>query len=915
MEYTKKVLATNENYKITYYTKGISKNKKCVITFGEIDSTLEETGFGSKLIVSEGYDHIYVAHKRHTQYQFLSTETFYSIVHEVLADKEVYTYGSSLGGYCAIYYGGIIDANILAMSPRIPAHPVIDKIMGKIFKNKGFHHNELIDEKVTSKKVFIFYDNNNYIDSYYIDVFVKSAYPDANYFHIENAGHYSARALLLSGELKKIALDFFENRNLQFSLNNKYILDWHIERTKKRIEQRKFFHARENIDVLLSSERAKDKTVRDLVNLYRKKLVQRNKKRIRRRNHASDKIHPVISKKEEYQLDHAISLSFVGDLILLRDQILNSYNPETKAYEFDNMFTYIKKYLNESDFSMGVFEGSAAGDKFEYSTSMYADGIPVYLNYPDSFAYAARRAGFDFVTTAQNHLLDYGVGGAMRTLDVLDKAGLLHLGSYRNMKEKEMLPIFNIKGLKIAILTYTKQSNHYNNSYFLREENKHLTSILVSSNDKNFNKVKNDVLEDFERVKKVNPDCIVVLPHMGQQFRHSPDNFQKTWCNIFVEAGADVILNDHPHAVQPYEWRKKPGEYTDVLILHCPGNFVNSYIKNDGDASALTQVYLNPKNGKPFALSCVPLWAHSYLDSNYRALPIYDIVYDKKIRKSMSKYEFDRVKEVHELITKTMLGERLSIDQIQDKYYLFAERANDKSKGYVRNHVHPLEITEEQKCKKLFRFLSKSKSVCFIGDSVTEGTWNGGYGWYEPLIENFKHLKVKRFAKGKASSSYFAKVAEEFAKFNSDLYIIAVGTNDVRYRDPEECPMTSKEYINNIDLIVNKIKSENKSSKFVFIAPWTTDAYDPFSKLSKNERFRLLEEYSIALKKYANSSNHLFINPNPIIQEKFKTRNPKTWLKDHIHPNAHEGIELYSYAVMEAAPQNFFASLKKLIKK
>lgn len=56
---------------------------------------------------------------------------------------------------CVLCYllWGVIDANILTMSPRIPAHPIIDNLMGKSFKNKVFYHNELDNEEKTKKKV------------------------------------------------------------------------------------------------------------------------------------------------------------------------------------------------------------------------------------------------------------------------------------------------------------------------------------------------------------------------------------------------------------------------------------------------------------------------------------------------------------------------------------------------------------------------------------------------------------------------------------------------------------------------------------------------------------------------------------------------------------------------------------------
>src|SRR5699024_9978098 len=146
----------------------------------------------------------------------------------------------------------------------------------------------------------------------------------------------------------------------------------------------KLSHAQENIDVLLASDRANKEEVKNIINDYKSKLVK--KYTVKKRRRAEDKLHPIISENEKNKLEKAVSLSFVVDLILLRDQVLNAYNPKSNSYEFDDMFTYVNKFLNESDFSMGVFEGPTAGEKFEYSTSVYSDGIPIYLNFPDSFA-------------------------------------------------------------------------------------------------------------------------------------------------------------------------------------------------------------------------------------------------------------------------------------------------------------------------------------------------------------------------------------------------------------------------------------------------------------------------------------------------------------------------------------------------
>lgn len=65
-----------------------------------------------------------------------------------------------------------------------------------------------------------------------------------------------------------------------------------------------------------------------------------------------------------------------------------------------------------------------AGEAAGYSAGNFDDGKDLYLNFPDSFADAVKNAGFDLVATANNHLLDKDVDGAMRTLDILNKKGL-----------------------------------------------------------------------------------------------------------------------------------------------------------------------------------------------------------------------------------------------------------------------------------------------------------------------------------------------------------------------------------------------------------------------------------------------------------------------------------------------------------
>lgn len=608
-------------------------------------------------------------------------------------------------------------------------------------------------------------------------------------------------------------------------------------------------------------------------------------------------IHNVMSDDKINAIQDSFSIAFVGDLIMLQNQVIGAYDEKIGEYNFNPMFEYAKKYLTEADLAIGVFEGPMAGEEAGYSSSNYDDGLPLFLNYPDSFAKAVKDSGIDLVSTANNHLLDKGELGALRTLDVLDVNQLMHVGSYRNPTEKDSAIIIEKGGIRIGVLAYTFASNGYEDEYFINE-NLDLTSIIVDPHSNYFTKVKKQVLSDFNKIKDMDnpPDLVVVIPHMGTQFTHETDKYQEVWNEIFTSAGADIILGDHSHAVQPIEYKSvknKDGSQKNAVIVNCPGNFVNSYLENDGDATSITEIYIDPNSKKIIAASIVPMYTQATEEFNYRAVPIYDIVNDDKLKNVISPFEMKRVIEVNEIVTSVMIGTKISLDQAQDRYYLFPD-------GYYRQSTKPIEITEDMKHTEIYKLFNESKTICFVGDSITAGSKNGGYGWYEPVMAAFKGKTVYKEAWDSATTKTLLTNSDTIAACNADIYIIAIGTNDVRYRDKKVCAMDSAEFVENINTLINKITILNPNAKFVLIAPWLSLNNDPYTKLDVVKRDEMLLEYGEKLKSFSEKSGYLFIDANKAIHEEFLNSSTEEYLIDHIHPNAGEGIKLYSIKVLLA---------------
>ncbi len=575
-------------------------------------------------------------------------------------------------------------------------------------------------------------------------------------------------------------------------------------------------------------------------------------------------------------LDNTTSISYVGDLILLKDQVTSSFDQNTNSYNFDYMFANTKNYLSSSDYSIGVLEGPVANSKYGYSTSNYDDGIKLYQNYPEEFLSAIKDSGIDLVTTANNHMLDMGYEGVLDTIDALNRYNIDYVGTYKNELDKKTnsVKIIEINDIKIAILSYTMPSNYYSAKYFF-QDNPSVSSIITSQNNKYYDNALRQVVDDFANAKAKNPNLILVMAHMGTQFIHTTNQMQDLWNDTFIKLGADIILSDHSHAVQPIEFKD------NTLIVNCPGNFANSYTNYDGDATSIVEFYIDNDTKQVVGYSVIPMITLEISEGKYTAMPIYDY-YDEG-----NKVHNARAIQILKLVTKVMLGTEIDLSHLQERYFVLDDQ-------YLADNLESGKINE-----KLVNLITKAKSITFIGDSITNGTTNDYHPWYEPLMKEHYNKNVINISKGSLTSKQLIiEFKDEIIRSNSDLYIIAIGANDIRYRNPKICNMDANSYIDTINYLITLIKNSNQNAEIIFIAPWRSFGVDQLTILSRSEKNRLYYKYSEALKKYAQNNNFMYIDPNYYISNTLKYNLSINYLIDYIHPNDTLGINLYSRAVL-----------------
>lgn len=206
----KRIIADEQDYKIVLYDL---KSDVTFIVFNGAGSTKEYRGFGLNYLLSKGYNVITCA-QNNDQYQGLSFDEFKAAVGPLVAEKKVFLYGSSLGGYCALYFAGAVKGTVIAAAPKNSAHPKMIKNNKSKFSKNNFKHKDIVENQLTDKSVNVLVDPLIETDTYFINEFIKPAYPDCNILEFPYAGH---EVLYHVNKLKKLSpliMDIVENREL-----------------------------------------------------------------------------------------------------------------------------------------------------------------------------------------------------------------------------------------------------------------------------------------------------------------------------------------------------------------------------------------------------------------------------------------------------------------------------------------------------------------------------------------------------------------------------------------------------------------------------------------------------------------------------------------------------------------------------
>lgn len=196
-------------------------------------------------------------------------------------------------------------------------------------------------------------------------------------------------------------------------------------------------------------------------------------------------------------------------------------------------------------------------------------------------------------------------------------------------------------------------------------------------------------------------------------------------------------------------------------------------------------------------------------------------------------------------------------------------------------------ITDEMKNSELFEDMQSGSSFCFLGDSITCGTETNGITWYDPLkpyitghIDNLSH--------GGWTSQSLVERADDIPV--ADIYVVAIGVNDVDFTNTPLGTITPQEYIENLQTLSDIIFEISPNAKIYFITPWAI--------LENDYYLSLREVFANELINWCDGVNRISIDPYPFIIDVLLNDGTDIYLLDKCHPNGGRGVALYSYAVL-----------------
>ena len=248
-----------------------------------------------------------------------------------------------------------------------------------------------------------------------------------------------------------------------------------------------------------------------------------------------------------------ISVVLCGDAVIHESVYMDAMK-EDGSFVFDRQLHDVGNMIRPYDLRYYNQETILGGRALGLS------GYPSF-NSPAEFGEYMASLGFNLISTATNHCLDRGFKGIRNTSAFF--AGhpeILSAGTAASMQEKNTIASRTFGGIRTAFLSWCQQTNG-NVPDYPWEVN------LFTGHEE-------EMLEEIRRAKREN-DAVILALHWGKEYSRNPGEAERALAVRCVEAGADLIVGNHVHVINPVEL------IHGVPVFYALGNLISSQLNTE----------------------------------------------------------------------------------------------------------------------------------------------------------------------------------------------------------------------------------------------------------------------------------------------------------------------------------------------
>jgi len=276
-----------------------------------------------------------------------------------------------------------------------------------------------------------------------------------------------------------------------------------------------------------------------------------------------------------------VSMAVTGDVMFARNM------PNVLSMD-SSPFAGVSNVTSNVDLLLINFENAAttSGDALKGDVPLKCD---------PSYVPLAKANNNTIAGLANNHAIDYGVGGMDDTLKYLKDAGITPMGAGDTEDEAHAAVTKEINGRKITVLNYMDSNNFAEYSY----------DVMPYANGSSPGYSAYDSADAQKQISENNDsDLIVAYMHFGNEYSNSPNEDQLKIAHELIDYGADVVIGSHPHVTQGIEM------YNGKPIFYSLGNFIFDQSNEATHSAYFVKIDLVNDTGK---CTVYPIYISNYL--------------------------------------------------------------------------------------------------------------------------------------------------------------------------------------------------------------------------------------------------------------------------------------------------------------